>query len=84
MGSPLVTYDFSCDSSGNPEVYTKSVVGDLFGLNVSMARCNFGNNGITSTEMIASRWSISRLREAFMETNATGFSMELWITPIVN
>lgn len=84
MGSPLVTYDFSCDSSGNPEVYTKSVVGDLFGLNVSMARCDFGNNGITSTEMIASRWSISRLREAFMETNATGFSIELWITPIVN
>lgn len=84
MGSPLVDYRFSCNSGGQPQVYSDSIMADLFDFDLSLAKCDFDHQGVSSTNMIESKLPIVGLRGEFLETNATGFALELWITPIVD
>ena len=83
-GTPLVDYRFSCDSGGQPQVYSESLMADLFDFDLSLAKCDFDHHGVSSTKMIKSDLPIVGLRGEFLETDATGFALELWITPIVD
>lgn len=60
---------------------THSLLGDLIGVNST--DCHYENNGVSSNSIVESNTTIAPLRNHFLETNASGLAVELWITPTV-
>jgi hypothetical protein len=79
--SPIVDYRFSCGSDGNSRIDSHSSLGDLVGINST--RCNYVTNGVSSNTVVESNSTIAAMRNEFLETNASGLAVELWITPTV-
>mmetsp|Transcript_635 Transcript_635/g.1101 ORF Transcript_635/g.1101 Transcript_635/m.1101 type:complete len:685 (+) Transcript_635:258-2312(+) len=85
--SPVFDYRFSCDVVGLPQIHdeasSQSIVGeDWVGLDLS-THCHYDHNGVSSQHLLESERSIATLRQWFLATNATGFSLEVWMTPNV-
>lgn len=85
--SAVFDYRFSCDEIGLPQIHDKasaqSIIGeDWIGLDLS-THCYYDHNGVTSNHLLESEKSISTLRQWFLATNATGLSLEVWMTPNV-
>ncbi|CAJ1966997.1 unnamed protein product [Cylindrotheca closterium] len=84
---PVFDYRFSCDVVGLPRIHdeasSQSIVGeDWIGLDLS-THCHYDHNGVSSQHLLESENSIATLRQWFLATNATGFSLEVWMTPTV-
>jgi hypothetical protein len=79
--SPVVDYRFSCGSDGNSKIDSHSLLGDLVGVNLT--HCNYVNHGVSSNTVVESNSTIAAMRDEFLETNASGLAVELWITPTV-
>lgn len=83
--SPVFDYRFSCDMLGRPKIQdvasSQPILGEVWtGFDLS-THCNYDHNGVTSKNLLQSEKSIVTLRQWFWGSNATGYSLELWMTP---
>lgn len=80
---PVVEYSFSCGPNGKTNVNTSSpVLGDLSG--IESAHCNPLDNGISSNYLLQSSLTVATMRQSFLQSNATGLAVELWIKPRIS
>ncbi|CAJ1957020.1 unnamed protein product [Cylindrotheca closterium] len=78
-GMPVIEYSFPCGANGKADIKSSNLtLGNLQG--IEMAHCNPLDNGISSKTMLEST-SIAPMRRAFLQSNATGLALELWIKP---
>lgn len=80
---PLIEYSFACGPNGKADVgESNSTLGNLYG--IESAHCNPLDDGISSQNMLESSSSIATMRQAFLQSNATGLAVELWIKPTIH